>query len=148
MGRLPRQELAEPQARHLVLFDGVCGLCHHFVQFVLRRDRRGVFRFASLQSGVGREAVAQADGEPALTSIYVIEQYGTARQHPLTKSEATLFVLGQLGWPWRLALVARIVPRPLLDRAYDVVARIRYRLFGRFDSCMMPTAEFRHRFLE
>lgn len=148
MSRLRHQEPAELQGRHVILFDGVCGLCHHFVQFVLRQDRRGVFRFASLQSSVGRAAVAQAGGEPSLTSLYVIEHYGSTRQRALTKSQATLFVARQLGWPWRLALAARIVPRPLLDRAYDFVARVRYRVFGRFDQCMMPTAEFRQRFLE
>lgn len=147
-----RQALQEPAAiegRHLILFDGVCGLCDHLVQFVLRRDRRGVFRFASLQSRVGREVVAQAGGDPSvLTTMYVVADFQSGVRRALTKSRAALFVMSQLGWPWRLALAARVVPRPLLDRAYDLVARTRYRIFGRFEQCNVPTPEFRQRFLE
>lgn len=143
------QESTAGEGRHLILFDGVCGLCDHLVQFVLRQDRRGVFRFAYLQSGVGRAAVAQAGGDPnLLTTMYVVADFQGGDRRSLTKSQAALFVADQLGWPWRLALAARVVPRPLLDRAYDVLARTRYRLFGRFQHCTVPASEFRQRFLE
>lgn len=143
------QEPAVVEGRHLILFDGVCGLCDHLVQFVLKRDRQGVFRFASLQSRVGREAVVQAGGDPSvLTTMYVVADFQRRGQRTLTKSQAALFVVDQLGWPWRLALAARVVPRPLLDPVYDLVARFRYRLFGRVEHCVVPTPEFRQRFLE
>lgn len=140
---------AKIAGRHLILFDGVCGLCDRLVQFVLRHDRRGVFRFASLQSDVGREVVAQAGDDPTvLTTMYVVADFRSGDRRTLTKSQAALFIVDQLGWPWRLALAARVVPRPLLNRAYDLVARTRYRIFGRFEHCTVPTPEFRQRFLE
>ncbi|MBM3773432.1 MAG: DUF393 domain-containing protein [Acidimicrobiia bacterium] len=146
------QRPQEPEAiegRHLILFDGVCGLCDHLVQFVLKRDRRALFRFAALQSRVGREAVAQACSDPSvLTTMYVVADFQSGDRRTLTKSEAALFVADQLGWPWRLALAARVVTRPVLDRVYDLVACLRYRAFGRFEHCMVPAPEFRQRFLE
>jgi predicted DCC family thiol-disulfide oxidoreductase YuxK len=143
------QEAPALEGRHLILFDGECGLCDRFVQFVLRHDRRGVFRFAPLQSGVGRAAVAQAGGDPnVLTTMYVVADFQGGGRRILTRSQAALFVAEQLGWPWRLALVARAVPRPLLDRIYNFVARSRYQVLGRLEHCMMPTPEFRQRFLE
>lgn len=149
MVRQHPQEPAEAEGRHLILFDGVCGLCDHLVQFVLRRDRRGVFRFASLQSDVGRAAVAQVGGDPnVLTTMYVVADFQGGSRRSLTRSRAALFVADQLGWPWRIVLTARVVPRPLLDRLYDLVSRFRYRIFGRVEHCMVPTPDFRRRFLE
>lgn len=149
MVRQPPLEPAPSPGRHLILFDGVCGLCDHLVQFVLRHDRRGIFQFAALQSDIGREAVAQAGGDPnVLTTMYVVADFQGGGRRGLTKSQAALFVADQLGWPWRLALVARVVPRFLLDRGYDLVARVRYRIFGRFEHCVVPALEFRRRFLE
>lgn len=149
MVRPRSQEPVGIEGRHLILFDGVCGLCDHLVRFVLRRDRRRLFRFAALQSRVGRELVAQGGGDPnVLTTMYVVADFESRDRRALTKSQAALFVANQLGWPWRCVLVARIVPRPLLDRLYDLVARVRYRMFGRFEQCIVPTPEFRQRFLE
>lgn len=149
MVRQPPPEPVDGQGRHLILFDGVCGLCDHLVQFVLRHDRRGIFHFAPLQSDIGREAVAQAGGDPnVLTTMYVVADFQSAARRTLTKSRAALFVAERLGWPWRLAMALRAVPRPLLDPLYDLVARIRYRIFGRFEHCILPTPGFRQRFLE
>jgi predicted DCC family thiol-disulfide oxidoreductase YuxK len=134
---------------HLVLYDGVCGLCDRLLQFLLRHDRRRVFRFAALQSDVGRSLVRRHGGDPdAITTLYVVADYERAAARAFTRSDAALFVAGELGWPWRLARVLRVVPRPLRDVAYDAVARRRYRLFGRFDQCQIPTPEFRSRFID
>lgn len=149
--------MADPQAQgpphaeavHLVLYDGVCGLCSRLLQFLLTHDRRGVFAFASLQSTTGQSVVQELGGDPAdLTSFYVLANYRTDRTRTLAKSKAALFVAGQLGWPWKAAVIARVLPDAVLDRAYDVIARNRYRVFGRFDHCLAPRPEFRGRFIE
>ena len=134
---------------HLILYDGVCGLCDRLTQFLLRHDHRRVFVFASLQSDTGRAMVQRFGGDPEeLTSFYVIADYQTPASRFLTRSDAALFVVGQLGWPWRAAIVARWLPRVIRNYAYDVVARTRYRVFGRYDQCLIPTSEFRDRFVE
>lgn len=137
------------EAAHLVLYDGVCGLCSTVVQFLLAHDRRGVFAFASLDSRTGRAVVEGLGGDPtALTSFYVLANYRTGRGPILARSQAALFVAGQLGWPWKAAVVARVLPTAVLDRAYDVIARHRYRVFGRSEQCLVPRPEFRDRFVE
>ncbi len=88
-------------------------------------------------------------GDPAdLTSFYVLANYRTERSRTLVRSKAALFVAGQLGWPWKAAVIARVLPGAVLDRAYDVIARNRYRVFGRFEQCLAPRPEFRGRFIE
>lgn len=135
--------------RHLLLYDGVCGLCDHLVQFVLAHDRRGVFDFAPLQSATGRAAVAREGGDPdALTSFYVVRDYRTAGARSLVKSRAALFVARALGAPWSAAALFGVLPTPVLDWGYDLVARYRYRVFGRFDQCMLPRPEQRKRFVD
>ena len=138
-----------PAGAHLILYDGVCGLCSRLLQFLLRHDRRRVFSFASLQSAVGRSIVERSGGNPAeLTSFYVVADYRTAASRVFTRSDAVLFVAGALGRPWKAAQVMRFVPSAIRDRAYDVVVRNRYRVFGRFDQCLVPSPEFRRRFID
>jgi predicted DCC family thiol-disulfide oxidoreductase YuxK len=145
----PAQQPSRGLGQHLVLYDGVCGLCNGLVQFLLRRDRRGTFGFAPLQSATGQQLVTRYGGKPAdLTSFYVVADYRTGSACALTRSEAALFVVGRLGWPWRLLRVARLLPKSIRDRAYDIVARHRYRLFGRYDRCLLPRQEFRDRFID
>jgi predicted DCC family thiol-disulfide oxidoreductase YuxK len=117
--------------------------------FLLTHDRRGVFAFASLQSRTGRTVVEHLGGDPAdLTSFYVLANYRADRSRTLARSKAALFVAGQLGWPWKAAVIARVLPGAVLDCAYDVIARNRYRVFGRFEQCLAPRPEFRGRFIE
>ena len=107
---------------HLVLYDGVCGLCNGLSQFLLRHDRRRVFVFASLQSAVGRAVVERNGGDPdVLTSFYVVADYDTQGARFFAKGDAALFVASQLGWPWRAALAARLLPKPV--RKYAVQPR-------------------------
>ena len=134
---------------HLVLYDGLCGLCNRVVQFVLRHDHRRVFRFAALQSPVGRSVVERSGGDPAeLSTFYLVADYETAASRVLTRSDAALFVAGELGWPWKAAGWIRWVPKAIRDAAYDLVARSRYRLFGRYDQCPLPSPEVRSRFID
>ncbi|QKG56019.1 thiol-disulfide oxidoreductase DCC family protein [Hymenobacter sp. BRD128] len=132
-----------------ILFDGVCTLCNGFVQFVIRHDARGYFRFAALQSELG-QALLAAHGQPATAaqvaspdSVILLEG-GQLYAH----SAAVLRIARQLGGPWRLAAaVGGWLPRRGRDAAYRFVARHRYRWFGRQESCLLPTPALRARFL-
>ncbi|MFN5943722.1 MAG: thiol-disulfide oxidoreductase DCC family protein [Phycisphaerae bacterium] len=131
----------------IILFDGVCNLCNASVQWIIRRDTRDVFRFAALQSDAGRRVLSQAGGNATLdenlSSMIVIDQ-----GRVLTKSDAAIAIASRLGAPWRWAKVGRVIPRFARDWAYGVVARNRYRVFGKQESCMMPTPALRARFLD
>jgi predicted DCC family thiol-disulfide oxidoreductase YuxK len=143
------QAATRPAGRHLVLYDGVCGLCNRLLQFLLRHDDHGVFCFASLQSATGKATVARWGGDPeALSSFYVVADFRTPGARVFTRSDAALFVAGQLGWPWQAMRAGTILPKALRDRLYDVVARTRYRVFGRLEQCLLPHPEFRSRFIE
>src|SRR5918994_7447537 len=149
MADSPTQGSSSDAGRHLVLYDGVCGLCNRLLQFLLRHDRRAVFAFASLQSAPGRAVVEQAGGDPDdLTSFYVVADFQSPHPRVFMKSDAAVFVASQLGWPWRALRVAGVLPKVLRNRAYDVIARTRYRIFGRYEQCPMPRAEYRSRFIE
>jgi predicted DCC family thiol-disulfide oxidoreductase YuxK len=146
----PRQAPSEAEGAHLVLYDGVCGLCNRLVQFLLAHDHRAVFAFAALQSATGRAIVERCGGNADdLTSFYVLANYRTDHSRMFNRAGAALFIAGELGWPWKkAAALMRVVPRAILDRLYDAVARSRYRVFGRYDQCLMPRPEFRSRFVD
>jgi predicted DCC family thiol-disulfide oxidoreductase YuxK len=131
----------------VILFDGVCNLCNAFVRFVIERDPRGRFAFAPLQS----QAAARLSGGvrqsgPASDSVMLLEP-GTVPRVSV-ESTAILRIARGLGWPWALAYAFIAVPRPVRDWLYRLVARGRYRWFGRRDACMIPTASVRARFIE
>jgi predicted DCC family thiol-disulfide oxidoreductase YuxK len=143
-GQVPRELPGE----HLVLFDGVCGLCNRLTQFLISRDRQAVFAFASLQSATGREWVTRFGHDPdVLSSFYVIARYRHSSATLFARSRAVLFVARALGWPWKALGVAGMLPGPVLNLAYDAVARSRYRVFGRREHCMMPNPAQRGRFI-
>jgi predicted DCC family thiol-disulfide oxidoreductase YuxK len=143
------QPASDGPGAHLVLYDGVCGLCSSLLQFLLTHDCAGVFAFASLQSPTGQSVVEAFAGDPTeLTSFYVLANYRTRHSRIFARSNAALFVASQLGWPWKAAVIARVLPGAVLDRAYNVIARNRYRVFGRFEQCLAPPPEFRSRFVE
>src|SRR6185503_10450477 len=96
---------------HLVLYDGVCGLCNRLLQFLLAHDRRAVFVFASLQSAIGRSTVERFGGNPDdLSSFVVVANFRTERARMVDRARAALFVAGELGWPWKAAVLFRAVP--------------------------------------
>ncbi len=132
----------------VLLYDGTCGFCDGAVKFVLRVDRRGELRFAALDSPFG---VAVLDRHPALASIdsvVYVENPESADERVTVRSEAALRVARYLGGPWRvLGAVAGLVPAPIRDWLYDRFAAIRYRVFGRVDSCALPAPEVRARFI-
>jgi predicted DCC family thiol-disulfide oxidoreductase YuxK len=132
------------QEKAIVLFDGVCNFCNSSVNFILRRDREGIFRFAALQSDAGRKLLAQAGLQHRdLDSMVLIEGGQIA-----VKSTAALRAARRLPGLWPMAGLLLAIPRGLRDWGYDAFAARRYRWFGRRDVCMVPTAEIRSRFLD
>jgi predicted DCC family thiol-disulfide oxidoreductase YuxK len=133
-----------------VLFDGFCGLCNRYVQFILRHDRRGRFRFAPLQGRFAAQSLERHGIKPVSEpeSIVLLESVGTSSERARVRSDAALAILGGLGGPWRLAAALRIVPRGLRDAVYDLVARLRYRIFGRLERCSVPPPSAAARFLD
>ena len=126
----------------ILFFDGVCGLCSRSVDFVLARDRQELFQFAPLQGETARQLLSPADVNDLNSMVLMIEG------HPFRKSSAAVRVLWRLGFGWQvLGTLAWLVPLPLRNLIYDLIARNRYRLFGKHDSCRMPTPAERSRFL-
>ena len=136
------------QGRTLLLYDGVCALCNGVVQFLMKRDRLDRFRYAPLQSGLGREVLARFDIHTFPDGVMLVTDALTPRERLYQRSDAVAEALQLLGGYWRLAGRAlRLLPRRLRDWGYGLVARFRYRFFGRYDTCPVPPPEQRSRLL-
>ena len=127
----------------VLLYDGVCGLCNGFVQFILRHDRHGTLRFATLQGTWGAEAARVVPNMAQVDSVVLLSRDGAS-----IRSTVALEVARYLGGVWTVALVGYLVPRVWRDAIYDWVARRRYRWFGKLDACQLPLPEHRVRFLD
>lgn len=127
----------------VIFFDGVCNFCSFWVKFVIRRDPRGKFRFAPLQSPMGREA-CQALNLPEDPPQSVILKENNRH---FTQSTASLKILKELSGLWPLLYAFIVVPTPLRNLVYRFIATNRYRWFGKEESCFIPTPEIRARFL-
>ncbi|MCY1550640.1 hypothetical protein D9M68_869080 [compost metagenome] len=127
----------------MVLFDGVCKLCNGWAKFLIRHDRERRFRLASVQSPQG-QAILEWFGMPIdrFDSMAYVEG-----RELFVRSDAVLRIVAQLPWPWRAFAVLRAFPRLLRDWCYDRIALNRYRLFGRYDSCLLPDPDHARRFL-
>ena len=143
----PNRPVHQPQTHDtrqpLIVFDGVCVFCSGFVRLVVRLDRKKRFRFATAQSPFG-EALFRKYSLPTdnyETNLAIIDGMAFIRL------ESFVAIMTELGWPWRAARVLLILPRPLRDWLYDRVAKNRYALFGRKDSCEIPSAELRQRLI-
>ncbi|MGA2375889.1 MAG: DCC1-like thiol-disulfide oxidoreductase family protein [Candidatus Sulfotelmatobacter sp.] len=134
----------------ILLYDGVCGLCNRFVQFILRRDRDAIFRFASLQSTFAVSILTRHGASPtALDTIYVVVNHELPDEYLLSRSAAIVLVLKQLSGPWRApASLLELLPTSLRDAVYNAIAHRRYRIFGRSQVCMLPPDQDRSRFLD
>ena len=143
----PTSEPGGKRQHPLLLFDGVCNLCNAAIQWVIERDDQRRFRFASLQSEVARRELARAGSDAVIDSlpdsIVLIDEDGIH-----TRSSAALRVARRLGFPYSLAAAGILLPRPLRDAVYSLIARNRYRWFGRRDTCMLPGADLADRFLD
>jgi predicted DCC family thiol-disulfide oxidoreductase YuxK len=133
--------------RPVILFDGVCNLCNSAVQWVIERDEEGRFDFASLQSDVARRELGKVLGEKEIDalpdSIVLLDLDGVH-----VRSAAALRIARELGSRFVLLRLGILLPRPIRDAVYDLIARNRYRWLGRRDTCMTPTPEFAGRFLD
>jgi predicted DCC family thiol-disulfide oxidoreductase YuxK len=130
-------------ASGLILFDGVCVFCSRWVAFVIKRDHAAEFRFLTIQSEGGRALAARLgiDADEPETSAVVLDGVG------YMKSDAALMVLRRLP-RWRWVNVAWLCPRPIRDFVYDGIAKNRYRIFGKLDTCMVPAPDVQLRFVE
>ena len=127
----------------IVLFDGVCNLCNSAVRFLIRKDKKRVFRYASLQSDFAIDLLTQL-GEDASQRESVLV-YGEGRL--FKRSDAALYLASKLGGFWKVALMIKILPRFIRDGAYNLVARNRYRWFGKRNECMIPKPDDQDLFL-
>ncbi|RIA35849.1 putative DCC family thiol-disulfide oxidoreductase YuxK [Ectopseudomonas oleovorans] len=127
----------------VVLFDGVCKLCNGWARFLIRHDRQRQFRLASVQSAQGQALLAWY-GLPTdrFDTMALIDEDGLH-----VRSSALLRILARLPQPWRSLSWLRVIPRPLRDWSYDRIALNRYRLFGRHEVCLLPSADHAERFL-
>jgi predicted DCC family thiol-disulfide oxidoreductase YuxK len=134
----------------IILYDGVCGLCNRFVRFVLKRDRKDRFRFAALQSNFAREILQRHGLNPdSVDTVYLVLNCSQPAERLLSRNDASTAVLEGLGGVWRLwAKLLGSFPRAFRDESYNLVARNRYRLFGRHASCPLPDPDDRHKFLD
>ena len=141
--------MPESETKAIVLYDGVCGLCNRAVQFLLKRDRLDRFQFASLQSDVAARVLQRHGMDPkSLDTVYAVLNYGEPNEILLAKGDAFLFFAKTIGGIWSVARVGRIIPRPIRNWLYDFIARHRYQVFGKSESCMLPDPKQRHKFLE
>ena len=141
--------MSKPESNSIVLFDGVCGLCNRLVQFLLKRDSHDHFRFASLQSTLGQEILKRHGADPLdLDTFYVVLDYGHASERLLARSDGVVYALTTLGGIWRIAGVGKALPKAVCDALYNFVARHRYQVFGKHESCMLPEPKHRAKFLD
>jgi predicted DCC family thiol-disulfide oxidoreductase YuxK len=132
-----------PDDRAIIVFDGYCVLCSGWVSFILRHDRHATYRLLPAQSPIGHALYVHYGLDPQSYETYILIQDGVA----WFKSEATIRMTQGLGFPWSLAAILRVVPRSWLDRLYALVARNRFRLFGRRATCYGPDPRHGDRFL-
>jgi predicted DCC family thiol-disulfide oxidoreductase YuxK len=127
----------------IILFDGVCNFCSGAIQFIIKRDPKAHFKFASLQGEVGRGLLKQFNLNDSMTTLVLIEgnQY-------FTRSTAALRICKKLTGGYPILSFLHVIPRPLRDFVYNYVAKNRYRWFGQKSSCFLPTPAIKKRFLD
>ena len=138
--------MTEPSASRIVFFDGVCHFCDNAVQFLIRRDRKRLLRYASLQ-GETAKALLHGPGNPINldTMVFMEKRNGRIYQH--RRSMAAAHISKYLPWPWRILSFSRWVPPFIGNIFYNIIARNRYKWFGKMDACALPTAEQSELFL-
>ncbi len=145
-------------SRPILLYDGVCGFCNWAVRFILKHDREAVFLFASLQSEWARRILPKHGADASrLDTLFVVLNYSadqrvaipSGQESLLSRSDAVLFVMNELGGMWRaIGRILGILPHAVTDWGYRAFAKHRYSIFGRYDSCPLPSEATRSRFLD
>lgn len=128
----------------VILFDGVCKLCNAWSNFIIKHDRHRVFKLCSVQSKEGKQILLHF-GLPSET--YETMLYVEGNQS-FQKSEAFFQIMNQLGYPWKIVCIFKVIPKPLRDWMYDRIALNRYSLFGKYDYCTLPSPDHEARFLD
>ena len=136
-----------PEERIVLFFDGVCNLCNAWVDFLVRRDKGKQFRYAPLQGETFKAVLAAHPELSAMDSLIVVHDRSDGSQEIFTHSRGPLFLAGRLGGGWSIARVFFLVPAFLSDAVYRLVARLRYSLFGKKETCRFPSPAERELFL-
>jgi len=127
----------------IILFDGVCNFCSSIVEFAIKRDPGGIFKYAPLQSETGRKLLDKFNLPMDDFDTFILIE----GEHCFQRSTATLMLFRKLNGLWPILYILIVVPRPIRDFVYNIVAKYRYRLFGRRSDCFIPTPDIRSRFL-
>jgi len=127
----------------IVIFDGVCILCNASIDFIIRQDKTGIFKVSANQHETGRKILTEQGVDPDAVDTVFLYENGTLYR----RSTAALRIARRLGLPWSLLYGFIIIPAPIRDAIYKVIARNRYRWFGRKETCRLPTQAERERFL-
>lgn len=134
-----------PFDKKIILFDGVCNLCNSAVQFIIKHDKKDVFRFVALQSELGQEILNYIGIDVKNIDSIVLYEPGVAYYY---KSDAALQIAGNLNGLFSLGTVFKILPTGIRNELYDYIAKNRYKWYGKKESCMVPTPELKIKFLE
>ena len=127
----------------IVIFDGTCNLCSSSVQFIIRRDKAKYFKFISLQSPKAQELLEGKFTGNLPDSLVLVEN-----EKVYFRSRAALKISAKLTWPWKVVSTLRILPSFLIDPIYNLIAKNRYKIWGKKEECMIPTADTKSRFLD
>lgn len=135
--------MAVNQNKSIILFDGVCNLCNASVIFIIKRDKKDIFRFATLQSDFGQNLFKRFNVDAIKNdSVFLYQD-----DRLFTHSTAALKISKNLSGLWPILFVLIIIPKFIRDFAYNLIAKNRYKWFGKRESCMIPTPELRHKFI-
>lgn len=133
-----------PFGNSVILFDGICNLCNSAVNFIIKRDANNIFKFASIQSETGQSLINKFKiNLMGIDSVILIEG-----NYYYIKSTAFIKIIKKLNGLWKIFYMFIIIPRPIRDFFYDILAKNRYKWFGKRDECMVPTVEMKDRFLD
>jgi len=133
-----------PNDKKIILFDGVCNLCDSTVQFLIKRDKKDIFRFVAIQSDLGQEIIQHIGIDTSKTDSIILYIPGEAYYY---KAEAALKIGKELGGVYSLLSIFTLLPKILSNGVYDFIARNRYKWYGKKDACMIPTPSMKAKFL-
>lgn len=134
-----------PENKKIILFDGVCNLCNSFVNKIIAKDNKNEFVFASLESEIGNKITKHLHINTSKIDSIILYEPGVSYDF---KSTAALKIMKAFGGMYRLTQIGYILPEIVRDGIYDIVAKNRYKWFGKKDSCMIPTPELKAKFLD
>ncbi|MCZ7604117.1 MAG: thiol-disulfide oxidoreductase DCC family protein [Melioribacteraceae bacterium] len=130
------------RAEQIILFDGVCNFCNGSVNFLIKRDSKGIFKYAPLQSEIGQNIIAKYNIRETVDSIILLKE-----NNIYIKSNAVIEIIKELKWYWKMLIIVKILPKKFRDLLYDLIANNRYKWFGKMDSCMIPDENVKSRFI-